>query len=79
MPADLTRTATLAGMIRLRDEAFTEVERAGREPTTPAGDFAGRGGYAPGFLGGWDIPLPAVTGRRMADVRPLRRAAPGPS
>lgn len=64
-------------MTRVKSEDQLEIERAGREPTTPPGDFAGRGGYDPGFLSGWDVRLPVATGDRAADMLSVRRGGSG--
>src|SRR5262249_46954584 len=72
MAANLTKKATLEGMDRIGDQA-AGLERAGREPTTAAGDFEGRDGYDAEFLDGWDIPLPRVTGARSGDLLNVRR------
>lgn len=73
MAADLTKKATLGQMQRVQDTAEAELERAGREPTTNAGDFEGRTGFDPGFLNGWEIQLPLATGSRAADMLNVRR------
>ena len=77
--ADLGRKASLAAMIRLNgDGGLTEtLEKAGKEPTTPAEEFDGRNGYDAAFLDGWEIPLPKVIGARARDVRKLRRGGAG--
>lgn len=73
MPADLTRKASLDTMVRLAPsgtEALEGLERAGREPETPAESFDSRQGYDPDFLDGWNIPLP-VGGAAAADMLAL--------
>jgi len=75
--ADLTRKATLTSMVRLDQDGQGEVEAPGREPTTPAEVFAGRNGYAHGFLDGWEIALPRPIGQREHDVRELKRGGIG--
>jgi endonuclease G len=77
MIADLNKKATFDQMMLLGGTEFAERERAGSEPTTPAEEFEGRNGYDPGFLSGWEIPLPRPTGARAQDVRPLRRGGDG--
>jgi len=66
-------------MIRLNGTGgITEsLEKAGKEPTTPAEEFEERNGYDPDFLDGWSIPLPKATGERANDVRKLRRGGAG--
>src|SRR5690349_6380975 len=72
MAANLTKKATLEGMERIGDPVG-ELERAGREPTTAAGDFEDRDGYDAAFLDGWDIPLPRPAGERAGDLLSVRR------
>lgn len=72
MAANLTKKATLEGMERIGDPVG-ELERAGREPTTAAGDFEDRDGYDAAFLDGWDIPLPRPAGERAGDLLDVRR------
>ena len=62
MPADLSRTATLASMVRLSGADLGALEAPGFEPTTDPTALAGRNGYQPAFLDGWEIPLPLGIG-----------------
>ena len=74
--ADLSRKATLETMVRLGN-TLGELEAPGAEPTTPAASFADRNGYDPGFLDGWEIPLPLGMGAAGEDMRALRRGGEG--
>ena len=74
MPADLTKKASLATMKRLSGsaaEGLEGLERAGHEPETPAEAFAGRRGYEPGFLDGFKIDLPLLSGAASGDMLSL--------
>jgi endonuclease G len=75
--ADLDRKATLESMTRLGDLGLGALEAAGFEPTTDADAFAGRNGYDPAFLSGWEIPLPLAFGPAADDMRKLRRGGSG--
>ncbi len=77
MPADLTRAATPESMVRLTGADLGAMEAPGFEPTTDAADFAGRNGYDPAFLDGWEIPLPLGIGPVADDMRTLRRGGEG--
>jgi endonuclease G len=59
------------------ENGFGETEAPGHEPTTSAELFDGRNGYDPGFLNGWEIPLPKGIADREADMRRLRRGGTG--
>jgi endonuclease G, mitochondrial len=71
MPVDLSTPITLASMVRLSHagDGLEGLERAGREPTTPAEELLDRRGYDPDFLQGFKIALPRATGRAAADMR----------
>lgn len=76
--ARLSQTATLESMTRLGDErtAMLEspsamLEKAGKEPTTPASELKGRGGYDASFLSGWKIPFPKPKGKALTDARKI--------
>lgn len=73
MKADLSRIATLDAMVALGAATFAEVEKAGKEPTSPAARFEGRRGFNPEFLEGWSMALPVPE----HDVRMLRRGGQG--
>lgn len=75
--ADLTRTATLEAMTRLGGADLGALEAPGSEPTTEAAELAGRNGYEPAFLAGWEIPLPLAIGPAANDMRALRRGGSG--
>jgi endonuclease G, mitochondrial len=77
MPADLNRTATLASMVRLSGADLGALEVPGFEPTTNPTALAGRNGYQPAFLDGWEIPLPLGIGPAAKDMRELRRGGRG--
>ena len=79
MTANLSMKATLNGMKTIAELRGSdgELERAGQEPTTAAGDFEGRNGYDDRFLDGWDIPLPLALGDRADDMLHLRRGGTG--
>jgi endonuclease G len=75
MPAaNLETEMTLESMIRLGDMVAAggeTLEKAGREPTTPAEDLADREGYDEDFLTGWKVPMPKLTGATAKDLRRL--------
>ncbi len=75
--ANLALKAKLADMMLLGGDSLEVIERPGGEPTTSSELFAGRNGYTPGFLNGWDIPLPTPTGSRAADICTLKRGGTG--
>jgi len=83
--ADLEKTASLDRMtgLVLPERRFvqpaSELERAGREPTTDPEYFEGRQGYDPEFLSGWSIGLPLPTEQATKDdIRAPRRGGTGP-
>jgi len=78
--ADLSLKASFEKMQPLNRAVVTEggeegLERPGSEPTTAASKLAGRNGYRPNFLPGWNIPLPLATGTAANDMRKIRRGA----
>lgn len=80
--ASLDRTASFGAMTGLvlpeRKFLETELERAGREPTTDPEFFAGRAGFVPDFLDGWSIDLPLPKGDAAEDVCRPKRGGTGP-
>jgi endonuclease G, mitochondrial len=75
--ADLSRKASLETMSRLGEDQFEAPERPGHEPTSPAEVFAGRNGYDPGFLEGWEIRLPLAVGDNEPDMCELKQGGSG--
>jgi endonuclease G, mitochondrial len=75
--ADLSKKASLETMLLIGGGPMGGLEAPGHEPTTPAEVFAERNGYNPGFLDGWNIPLPMPVGNRKDDMRELRSGGPG--
>jgi endonuclease G len=75
MPAaNLDTEMTLESMTRLGDivaPGMETLEKAGREPTTPAEELADREGYDEDFLSGWKVTMPKLTGATAKDVRRL--------
>jgi endonuclease G, mitochondrial len=69
--ADLSRKASIATMEKL-GSLHEMTEAPGREPTTTADEFFGRKGFEAGFLDGWNMPIPKVTGSRKDDIRELK-------
>lgn len=76
MKANLTLKASPTTLRPLTGPA-SDLEKAGREPTTSADELADRKGYNPDFLEGWSIPLPITSGAAVEDMRPLRRGGRG--
>lgn len=78
--ASLEKTASLDAMTGLvlpeRKFLQSELERAGREPTTDPDYFDGRDGYVPDFLDGWSIDLP-MPKSGLDDVVGPRRGGTG--
>jgi endonuclease G, mitochondrial len=77
MKADLTRKATLDKMVRLTDIDAGGLEKAGKEPTTDADEFADRTGFDADFLDGWRIDVPKLLGVTAEDAQQLRRGGAG--
>lgn len=82
--ANLLKKATFKDMQRLGDltgpsssALLTPAARLAQAPTSDWQSFAGRQGYNPAFLEGWQMPVPLATGDYAADMRTLKRGGEG--
>jgi endonuclease G, mitochondrial len=55
---DIIKETTQKHLLATLEMAPEGLEKAGHEPVTPASVFAGRAGYDPSFLPGWEVKLP---------------------